>query len=76
MNRVPEIERHVHALALAYLCITDTPSGVREYWKEREACSGIVAHLEGCPPESRICRQSDRDWLVSLFRQMIGEDAL
>lgn len=76
-ERAPQVhalERDVVSLARAFLLITETPDGLRDYLNERKACSTIVAHLEGCPPESRVVRLKDREWLIDLFRRMVGED--
>lgn len=74
MESVPKLERDVKALARAFLILTDTPRGVMDHWKEREAAKGILAHLEGSPVEVHVVTQDERDWLLFLFRGMVGED--
>jgi hypothetical protein len=74
VNIVQQLERDCKALARAFLIVTDTPDSIQTYWKEREAARTLLAHWEECPEASRVVKQDQRDWLLFLFRQMVGED--
>jgi hypothetical protein len=76
MNSVPQVLQDVQALARAFLCVTDTPNGVRDWWKERDACWRVIQTFDHRPQDAAERALRDRDWLLSLFRRFTGEEVL
>jgi hypothetical protein len=73
MSILPRAHVDAQALARAFLAVTDTPSGVRFYFHERQACRNLLAGADYRDDEDGSQAQHDRAWLIALFQSMVGE---